>query len=88
MVLLDAPTDGMNIAEKRVIWDLIRARKQGRVIVVATQDIEEAEELGDRICLLANHAKVRLCGSPKFFAEKLNFSLQILFTLSRLDDAS
>ena len=58
VVLLDAPTDGMNIAEKREMWQLIRARKQGRVIIVATQNIEEAEQLGDRICLLAKHAKV------------------------------
>lgn len=53
VVLLDAPTDGMNIAEKRAMWQLIRARRQGRVIIVATQNIEEAEQLGDRICLLA-----------------------------------
>lgn len=58
VVLLDAPTDGMNIAEKRAMWQLIRARRQGRVIIVATQNIEEAEQLGDRICLLGQHAKV------------------------------
>ena len=58
VVLLDTPTDGMNIAEKREMWKLIRARRQGRVIIVATQNIEEAEQLGDRICLLGKHAKV------------------------------
>ena len=58
VILLDAPTDGMNIAEKRIMWDLIKNRKKGQIIVVATQDMEEAEQIGDRICLLSHHAKI------------------------------
>ena len=29
VILLDAPTDGMNIAEKKIMWDMIRDRKKG-----------------------------------------------------------
>ena len=29
VILLDAPTDGMNIAEKRIMWEMIKNRKKG-----------------------------------------------------------
>lgn len=36
IVLLDEPTAGMDISSKREIWELIRAHKKNRIIIVAT----------------------------------------------------
>ena len=48
--------------------------------------MEEARILGDRICLLSKHAKITLCGTPKFFREKFDFTLELVFTLARIRD--
>ena len=48
--------------------------------------MEEARILGDRICLLSKHAQIKLCGTPKFFAEKFNFTIELMFTLARIRD--
>ena len=63
VVLLDEPTTGMDIASKRQMWKIIRKHRRGRCIIVATQDMEEARALADRIGLLS-HGKLMLAGSP------------------------
>ena len=81
-MLLDEPTAGMDISSKREIWELIRAHKKDRIIIVATQDMQEANTLGTRIGLLS-HGKLTLCGTPDFFAEEFNHTLQLVFKLKR-----
>jgi len=48
------------------------------VILIATQDMKEARSLGDRIGFIS-HGALKLCGSPKFFAQKFNHAVQIEF---------
>lgn len=88
VLLLDEPTLGMDIATKRSIWSLIQQKRKDKVIVIATQDMQLADTIGDRICLLTNHAKVKLCGTPAFFQHKQNLTLQIVFNLARISDAN
>ena len=83
VILLDNPTDFLNSAEKRNIWQLIRAKKRGRIIIVATQDMQEASVLGDRICLLGDRAQIKLCGTHDFFKEKFKYQIQLIFTFSK-----
>ena len=82
LILLDNPTEGMDSQSKRLVWETIARRKQNRIIVIATQDMKEARVLGDRIGMV-NHGKIGLLGSPKFFAQKFQHSLQIQFTMKK-----
>lgn len=49
VILLDEPTFSMSMTTKRRMWELIRKHKSNKCILIATQDMTEAEELGDRI---------------------------------------
>eukprot|EP00903_Cladosiphon_okamuranus_P016293 g15025.t1 len=65
MVFLDEPTSGMNPHNRRFTWDLIRKNREGRVIVLTTHFMDEADLLGDRVAIMADGA-LRWCGSPIF----------------------
>lgn len=53
VLLLDEPTSGLDPASARQIRDLIVAlRRDGRAILVSTHNLNEAEELADRIAVL------------------------------------
>jgi ABC-type multidrug transport system ATPase subunit len=46
---------GLDPASRRVLWDVIKAAKPGRAIILTTHNMEEAEVLCDRwACLLPN----------------------------------
>jgi ABC-type multidrug transport system ATPase subunit len=47
---------------RRQVWDLISACKRGRVVILTTHSMEEADVLGDRIGILAA-GKLRCLGS-------------------------
>lgn len=52
IILLDEPTAGMDIVNKRQIWERILKAKEDKIIIVVTQDMQEAQILGDRIGLM------------------------------------
>lgn len=43
MLLLDEPTAGLDPCSRHHVWSLLRERRAGRVILVATQSMEEAD---------------------------------------------
>ena len=52
IVLLDEPTAGLDIVNKRQIWERIIKARKDKIIIVATQDMVEAQILGNRIGLM------------------------------------
>lgn len=50
---------------RRFTWDVIRRNREGRVIVLTTHFMDEADLLGDRIAIMADGA-LRCCGSSLF----------------------
>ena len=50
---------------RRFTWDLIRKNRDGRVIVLTTHFMDEADLLGDRVAIMADGA-LRCCGSSLF----------------------
>ena len=52
IILLDEPTAGLDIVNKRQIWERIIKSKEDKIIIIATQDMQEAEILADRIGLM------------------------------------
>lgn len=61
-LILDEPFSGLDPVNQIVMKDMMRELKaQGKTIVFSTHQMEQAEKLCDRICLI-NHGKVVLYG--------------------------
>lgn len=65
LVMLDEPTSGMDLTAWRKIWDMLKRNKDGRVIILTTHFMDEADILGDRIGIMAS-GKIKCCGSSLF----------------------
>ena len=64
VVFLDEPTTGVDVGTRRFIWDRIRASVSGRVILLTTHYMDEADALAHRIGIMAG-GKLRVIGSPQ-----------------------
>ena len=51
--ILDEPTTGMDPMNRRYVWDMIIKLKRGRVVLLTTHSMEEADALGDHICIMS-----------------------------------
>lgn len=65
VIVLDEPTSGMDPYSMRLTWQLIKKKKKGRIILLTTHSMDEADELGDRIAIMAN-GSLKCCGSALF----------------------
>lgn len=55
LLVLDEPTEAMDVAGRRDFWDLMRRfASEGKTIVFATHYLEEADDNADRVVLMAN----------------------------------
>lgn len=61
IIILDEPTSGMDPYSMRLTWQLIKRIKKGRIILLTTHSMDEADELGDRIAIMAN-GSLKCCG--------------------------
>lgn len=52
LVLLDEPTSGMDLTARRRLWDMLKRYREGRIIILTTHNMEEAELLGDRVAIM------------------------------------
>lgn len=68
VVLCDEPTYGLDPTARRSLWDIIQSEKSGRVILISTNLIEEAEVLADRIAVLCQGKLI--CYGSQFFLKK------------------
>ncbi|KAF7819038.1 ABC transporter A family member 1 isoform X1 [Senna tora] len=65
VIVLDEPTSGMDPYSMRLTWQLIKKIKKGRIILLTTHSMDEADELGDRIAIMAN-GSLKCSGSSLF----------------------
>jgi len=64
LVFLDEPTSGMDAHARVVVWELIDGlRRDGVTVVLTTHQLQEAEELADRIVIIDRGATVA-AGTP------------------------
>ncbi|KAL4504088.1 hypothetical protein ABPG72_020926 [Tetrahymena utriculariae] len=53
-IFLDEPTSGVDVMTRRQIWEILReVKNEGRIIILTTHHLEEAEALADRIGIMA-----------------------------------
>jgi len=63
VMLLDEPTQGLDIVGSQVVFDYIQhLRASGRAVIICTHRLDEAERFADRFGLL-NEGALELCGS-------------------------
>ena len=73
---MDEPTAGMDPEARRTTWKLIEKKKRGRIIVLTTHYMDEAERLADRIAIFSK-GTIQACGTSLFLKEKYGSSFFI-----------
>jgi ATP-binding cassette subfamily A (ABC1) protein 3 len=53
VIMLDEPSSGMDTASRRRLWDMLKRNKAGKIIILTTHYMDEADILGDRIAIMA-----------------------------------
>lgn len=79
IILLDEPSSGMDPNTRRETWDILKRVKVGKIIIMTTHYMDEAEELGDRVAIMS-HGQLKTCGTPLFLKNKFSdaFLIEIL----------
>ncbi|KAG0343839.1 ATP-binding cassette sub- A member 1 [Podila humilis] len=76
IIFLDEPTTGMDPTNRRHVWSFIEKFKQDRIIILTTHSMEEADILGDRICVMA-HGRLRAIGNSIHLKNKFGAGYRI-----------
>ena len=84
IVLLDEPTSGMDLTARRHMWDMLKNSKNGKIIILTTHYMEEADVLADRIAIMSD-GKLRCCGSSLFL--KNRYGVGYYLTMVKKQDA-
>uniref|UniRef100_A0A6Q2X9B5 ABC transporter domain-containing protein n=1 Tax=Esox lucius TaxID=8010 RepID=A0A6Q2X9B5_ESOLU len=69
ILLLDEPTAGMDPCSRHQVWSLLKNRKAGRVIVLTTHYMDEADILADRKAVIS-HGQLKCVGSSLYLKTK------------------
>lgn len=78
VVFLDEVSTGLDVVVRRQIWDLIQEAKTGRTIVLTTHSMEEADTLGDRICIIGK-GRLRVVGSSVRLKNRFGAGYRLMF---------
>jgi ABC-2 type transport system ATP-binding protein len=62
IIFLDEPQAGLDPQSRLLVREYIKALKKHATIVLTTHDMEEAEKLSDRVCIIDN-GKILACGT-------------------------
>ena len=79
-VLLDEPTSGMDPFSRRATWDMLRRARAGRVIVLTTHFMDEADILADRIAIMTR-GRLRCCGSSLWLKSRFGVGYNLTLCL-------
>ena len=68
-MLLDEPTSGMDPTARRETWEIIKKKRQDRIIILTTHYMDEAEFLADRVAVVSRGG-LKICGTTSFLKQK------------------
>jgi ABC-2 type transport system ATP-binding protein len=81
LLFLDEPTTGFDPSARRGAWDLVRQlTSTGTTILLTTHYMEEAQELADRVAIIAN-GRIVACGPPTSLTPSTEASTHIRFRI-------
>ncbi|XP_022180938.1 ATP-binding cassette sub-family A member 5-like isoform X1 [Myzus persicae] len=81
IIILDEPTAGVDPPARRHLWSLLQKRRKGKVILLTTHFMDEADILADRIAVISKGC-VRCCGSSIFLKNKFGIGYHLTLILN------
>jgi ABC-2 type transport system ATP-binding protein len=83
LIFLDEPTTGFDPSARRAAWQVINGlRELGKTVFLTTHYMEEAEQLADRIAVIAD-GRIVAEGTPRTLGDRHRAAAQITFALPR-----
>jgi ABC-2 type transport system ATP-binding protein len=89
VLFLDEPSTGLDPQARLFVWDRVRELRQaGVTIVLTTHDMDEAEQLCDRVAII-DHGKLLAMDTPAALARSVpgDTTINVAVELARPDDA-
>ena len=81
LVFLDEPTTGFDPSARRNAWEIVRSmRALGKTVLLTTHYMDEAQELADRICVMAR-GRIVAEGTPDTLRARADTRTRIRFSL-------
>jgi ABC-type multidrug transport system ATPase subunit len=87
ILYLDEPTTGLDPVNRRKIWKIIDMLKKNKVLLLSTQNMEEADFLCDKVGVLMN-GKLMFIGTCHEILQKnlnANFGIELQITVDNFD---
>lgn len=76
VVMLDEPSSGMDAAARRNLWKMLKKNKNGKIIILTTHYMDEADVLADRIGIMSE-GKIKCIGSSLFLKNKFGIGYKL-----------
>ncbi|XP_066148886.1 cholesterol transporter ABCA5-like [Euwallacea fornicatus] len=80
IIILDEPTAGVDPYSRRHMWNLLQNRRHGKVILLTTHFMDEADILADRKAVVSK-GSIRCCGSSLFLKNKFGIGYHLTLVL-------
>jgi len=77
VIMLDEPTSGMDTTARRRLWEMLKKNKEDRIVILTTHYMDEADILGDRICIMTE-GEVECTGSSLFLKERFGVVYRLI----------
>jgi len=89
LLLLDEPTVGVDVVAREAIHNVLRVlRRQGMAILLTTHDLDQADELADRVGVLS-HGRLLATDTPAaLIADTFGTQRELVVSLHEAPDAS
>ena len=84
LLVLDEVCAGIDAQGRHDVWALLRRKKQGRVIILTTHNMMEADVLADRIVVLSR-GKLQVAGSTLFLKSRWGLGYVLSVTTPDVD---
>nr|CAH7743826.1 unnamed protein product [Callosobruchus chinensis] len=80
IIILDEPTAGVDPYSRRHMWSVLQNRRHGKVILLTTHFMDEADILADRKAVVSK-GSIRCCGSSLFLKNKFGIGYHLTLVL-------
>lgn len=80
IIILDEPTAGVDPYSRRHMWSVLQNCRHGKVILLTTHFMDEADILADRKAVISK-GKLRCCGSSLFLKNKFGIGYHLTLVL-------
>lgn len=80
LIFLDEPTAGVDPYSRRHLWSVLKQRKEGKVILLTTHFMDEADILADRKAIMTK-GTIRCFGSSLFLKNRFGIGYHLTLVL-------